>query len=137
MIFPEGIKVFGDKSYRNKKSPSEANEQATFFNQLRLKYPNCYGAVAIHIKNEGKKTAQQVAKDKAQGMVSGAPDIIIPGNPAFLCELKRRDHTDSKLQPGQVPYLIAAHKLGAFVCIALGWEAAMEAFEQWRASTTN
>lgn len=137
MIFPEGIKVFGDKKHRDKKCPKEAAEQTTFFNQLRKAYPDTYGAVAIHVRNEGKKSVHQVAKEKMEGMVSGAPDIMIPGNPTFICELKRRDHTLSSLQEGQEPYLLAAQDMGAFVCIALGWEAAMEAFGEWRASTTN
>jgi len=45
--------------------------------------------------------------------------------------MKRQDHTKSKWQPGQLEYLEAAHYAGAFVCVALGWEAAMEAVEDW------
>lgn len=137
MIFPEGIKVFGDKKHRDKKCPKEVMEQVTFFNQLRKHYPDSYGAVAVHVRNEGKKTVNQVAKEKAEGMVTGATDIMIPGSPAFVCELKRRDHTQSTVHQEQVDYMRAAQSLGAFVCIALGWNAAWEAFEQWRASTTN
>lgn len=128
----EGILHFGNLDFRDKKCPREAAEQVTFFNQLRKIYPDSYGLIALHVRNEGKKTASQVQKEKAEGMVSGAPDIAIPGNPAFLCELKRKDRTISDLQPGQEPYLRAAQAQGAFVCIAFGWEAAMEAFEHWR-----
>jgi hypothetical protein len=64
-------------------------------------------------------------------MTEGASDIIIPGCPAFVCELKRRDHTKSKWQDGQLEYLETAQKAGAFVCVALGADAAMEAFEEW------
>lgn len=137
MKLPEGIKIFGNPDFRDKKCPKEVLEQVTFFNKLRREYPDTYGAVAVHARNEGKKTPQQVAKEKAEGMVSGAPDIMIPGSPTFICEVKRQDRTLSTLQEGQLPYLYAAQNLGAFVCIAFGWQAAWEAFEQWRASTTN
>lgn len=137
MILPEGIMCFGNPDFRDKKCPKESAEQVTFFNQLRKKYPDSYGLIAVHIRNEGKKTPAQVEKEKAEGMTPGAPDILIPGNPSFICELKRQDRTLCELQEGQVPYMLAAKAQGAFVCIALGWRAAWEAFEQWRASTTN
>lgn len=137
MKIPEGIKIYGDPDYRDKKCPKEAAEQVTFINQLRLRYPDTYGLLVVHVRNEGKKSAAQVAKEKMEGMAVGAPDILIPGGVSFLCELKRRDRTLSALQEGQLPYLLAAQDQGAFCCIAFGWEAAMEAFEAWRESTTN
>lgn len=137
MKFPEGIKVYGDKDYRDKKCPKEVMEQVTFFNQLRKNHADTYGAIAVHVRNEGKKTVNQVAKEKAEGMITGACDIMIPGRRTFICELKRRDHTMSTVHAEQVDYMLAAKRLGAFVCIALGWEAAMEAFEEWAGSTTN
>lgn len=128
----EGIDHYGDLGFRDPKCPREAAEQVTFFNQLRKKYPDTYGLTAVHTRNEGKKTAHQVVKEKAEGMATGAPDIAIPGNPSFLCELKRQDRTLSDLQPGQEPYLRAAQTAGSYCCIAFGWVAAMEAFEHWR-----
>lgn len=65
-------------------------------------------------------------------MATGASDIIIPASLSFVCELKRRDHTQSSWQPGQREYLTAAQDAGAFVCVALGWDAAWEAFNEWR-----
>lgn len=132
MKLPVGIEVFGNLDFRDKKCPKEVMEQVTFFNQLRGEYPATYGLIAVHNRNEGKKTVHQVAREKAEGMATGAPDIMIPGNPAFLCELKRKDHTLSALQPMQEPYLRAAMAQGAYACIAFGWEAAMEAFNHWR-----
>lgn len=76
----------------------------------------------------------QVAKQKSEGMTKGTPDIVIPGRRTFLCELKRRDHTKSTWQDGQQEYLLAAQKQGAFVCVALGVDAAMEAFDEYRRS---
>jgi hypothetical protein len=131
MKFNEAIPVYGDTSYRNKKCPSEALEQVTFFNRIRKLYPDTYGLLAVHIKNEGKRTAHQAMKDKAEGMTTGASDIIIPGKPAFVCEMKRRDHTLSQWQDGQQEYILAAINTGAFACVALGADAAMEAFNKW------
>lgn len=128
----EGIDCYGDLNFRDKSCPKEVVEQVTFFNQLRQAWPDTYGLTAVHTRNEGKKTVNQVAKEKAEGMATGAPDIAIPGNPAFLCELKRQDRTLSDLQAGQEPYLRQAQAQGAYCCIAFGWVAAMEAFEYWR-----
>ena len=68
---------------------------------------------------------------KSEGMTPGAADIVIPGSPAFVCELKRKDHTKSQWQDGQIEYLEASKKAGAFVCVALGCDAAWLAFQEW------
>lgn len=104
----------------------------TFFAKIRREYPDSYGRIATHIRNEGKRSFHQVAKQKAEGMTKGAPDIIVPGNPAFVCELKRQDHTKSSWQDGQQEYLLAAQEAGAFACVALGYLAAFEAFIYWK-----
>ena len=122
------VPVYGDQTWRGK-CPSESLEQITFFNRIR-KIP-IYGVIALHPRNEGKRHYKQVTKERAEGMTTGASDIIIPGNPAFVCELKRRDRTQSSWQDGQVEYLEAARKAGAFACLALGADAAMEALEEW------
>lgn len=75
----------------------------------------------------------QSAKEKSEGMTTGASDIIIPGAPSFVCELKRRDITKSKIGKEQLAYLLAAKEAGAHVCIALGVDAAWQAFIEWRA----
>lgn len=133
MKFPDFLRVYGDVSFRGD-CPKETAEQVTFFRELRKKYPDTVGALAVHPKNEEKRTGRQFAKlamDKAMGLTPGASDIIIPGATAFVCEMKRKDHTLSKWQPGQLPYLEAAQAQGCFVCVALGWEAAMRAVEEW------
>jgi hypothetical protein len=66
-------------------------------------------------------------------MTTGAPDIVIPGSPTFICELKRRDHTQSELRTAQVAYLRAAQRAGCFVCVALGVDAAWEALHVYLA----
>lgn len=127
MKFSVEIKVFGDTSYRGD-CPTEDVEQKAFFKWLRTQYPKSYGLIAIHPRNEGKKSYVQAAYQKAEGQTKGASDIIIPINPPFVCELKRRDHTKSTWQDGQQEYLLTAKNNGSFVCVALGWTAAKEAF---------
>lgn len=136
MKFPPGLRVYGDQKWRGK-CPIESAEQITFFNWLRLQHKNTYGRIAIHPRNEGKRTANQAQREKAEGMTPGAADIVIPGCPAFVCEMKRRDHTQSGWEDGQIEYLEAAKKAGAFVCVALGWEAAREAFNEWLSNHQN
>ena len=136
MKFPEWLPVFGDASYRGE-CPLEEAEQATFFSQLRKLHPDTYGRLAMHPKNEGKRRGAQfaqLARDKALGMTKSAPDVVLPGSPTLLIEIKRQDHTQSKWQDGQVEYLQTAQSLGCFVAVALGWKGAMEAFELWAKS---
>ena len=127
MKFPPWLKVYGDTSYRGD-CPSETLEAITFFAQLRREYPDTYGLIATHIRNEGKRNCYQASREKAEGMTKGAPDIIIPMSRTFVCEMKRLDHTKSKWQPMQLEYLKTAHDAGAFVCVALGYDAAYSAF---------
>lgn len=112
-----------------KNAPSESVEQITFFNQLRKHHPEI-ADVAIHVKNEGKRTKEQMAKDKAEGFVKGAPDIFIAGNPSLLIELKKRSKR-AKVGDNQIKYLEAASKLGAECYICYGWEAAWSALQKW------
>ena len=132
MKFPDFLKVYGDQSFRGE-CQTETSEQVAFFAELKRKYPNLH-AIAIHPKNEGKRMKgqfQQLAMDKAMGLNPGAADIVIPCSPAFVCELKRKDHTKSKFQPWQIPYLENCQTAGAFVCVALGYEAAMKAVDRY------
>ena len=127
MKFPPWLKVYGDVGFRGD-CPSETLEAITFFSQLRREYPTSYGKIATHIRNEGKRNWYQASREKAEGMTKGAPDIIIPMSRTFVCEMKRLDHTKSKWQPMQLEYLKTAHDAGAFVCVALGYDAAYSAF---------
>ena len=131
MKIPSLIKIYGDILYRGK-CPNESLEIVTFFNRIRKLYPDSYGLLAYHPRNEGKRTYQQTIKYKSEGMVTGTADIVIVGNPSFVCELKRRDPTLSSISDEQINYLLAAQNHGSFVCVALGHEAAWEAFNEWR-----
>jgi hypothetical protein len=128
--FPIWLRVFGDRKFRGV-CPVESADQITFFAELRKRNP-ALGKLALHPKNEGKRQGaafQILAKDKAMGLSPGASDIIIPLG--FVCELKRKDHTKSGWEPGQIEYLEAVQALGGFACVALGWEAALEAVDTW------
>lgn len=131
MKFPEWLNVYGDQSFRGS-CPQESVEQVSIINQIRKAYPCTYGRIATHIRNEGKRTHHQAVRHKADGMVKGAPDLIIPGRRTFVCEIKRKNHMLSRWQDGQLEYLEAAQKAGAWVCVALGADAAWKAFEDWR-----
>ena len=135
MKFPPHLTIHGDPTYRGP-CPTENAEQVTAFARMRRQWPDTIGRLAVHVRNEGKRTAGQAWHQKAEGMTAGAPDIIIPGAPALVIELKRRDHTQSKWQPGQLEYLEAAHKAGAVVCVALGADAVIEAIECYLQRTT-
>lgn len=132
MKFPQWLDVYGHLDFRGD-CPQETLEQVTFFSRLRREYP-ALGKIAYHPKNEGRRSGRDfnaLAMDKAMGLSPGASDIIIPGAPAFVCEMKRRDPTKSKWQEGQIEYLETAKKEGAFCCVALGADAAMEAVKKW------
>jgi len=122
------IEIYGDTSFRGD-CPQEGAEQVTFFGWIRRQYPSTYGKIAIHPRNEGKRSYAQARYQKADGLTAGAADIVIPCSPAFICELKRKDHTKSTISDEQIEYLQAAKELGAFVCVALSWSDAKEAFE--------
>jgi hypothetical protein len=127
------VPIYGDVKWRGK-CHLEQVEQASFFSRLRREYPDTWGVLAVHPRNEGQLRGGQfkaIIKHKAEGMSPGASDIIIPGNPAFVCEMKRKDITQSKWQDGQQEYLEAAKNAGCFACVALGAEAAWDAFEVW------
>lgn len=121
-------KIYG--YHKPGKHPTEAAEMATFFNILRLQYPKLH-KVALHIRNEGRRSNSQMQAQKAQGgFVKGASDIIIPGNPTFVCELKSLAKS-AKISEDQIAYLENAANVGAFSCLAYGHEAAMEAVKEW------
>lgn len=121
------IKYYGQQL--KGQQPSEAAEMTTFFSTLRREYPEL-GSIAIHVRNEGKRSYQQTAKQKMEGMVKGAADINIPGCPSFICEMKSKAKT-SKPSKEQIKYLEACDAAGCFSCVAYGYDGAMEALKEW------
>jgi hypothetical protein len=136
MRFPKGLKVFGDPSFRGDCRKEQA-EQIDAFAWLRFHHPEL-AKIAVHPKIEGKRSWGQVHFDKKDGSINkGASDVIVPANPAFVCEIKRKDHTKSRWQKGQKEYLETATDYGAFACVALGAEGFKQAVNEYLAATKN
>ena len=112
------------------KQPSEAAEMTTFFGELKRRYPDIAG-LALHIRNENDGDYQRTKNAKMEGgFIRGAPDIVIMGKPTFLCEMKSKSKK-SVVSKDQLKFLENADKRGCFCCVAYGWEAAMQAVEDW------
>ena len=126
---PPKIPVFGNADFRGP-CPLETPEQISFLCLLRDEFPEL-AKIAVHIRNEGKRTKKQGAQHKLEGMNTGASDIVIPCSPPMLIEIKRRDHTQSSTSHKQMKYLIDSHDQGAFACYALGAVGAIEAVRAW------
>ena len=127
-LIPESIRIYG-APIKGCKVPESAH-MITFFNTLRREYPE-HAKCCLHIRNEGKRTRQQIEKEKAEGFITGAADIILVGNPSFVCEMKSQSPS-AKISQEQIDFLLSAQSLGAFSCIALGHKAAIEAFNDWQ-----
>lgn len=133
MIIPPHIPLYGDPTYRGK-CDREQLEQMSIIGRIRREYPDSYGLIVLHPRNEQMVKGGQfssVMRHNAEGMCKGAADVIIPARKSFVCEVKRRNHTLSTWQDGQVEFLTAAQKAGAFVCVALGAVAAWDGFCEW------
>ena len=130
MKLPDWLKVYGDTTYRGK-CAVESAEQITLFSQIRRHHPHL-APIVFHPRMEGERTKGQADWQKADGsIVKGVADVIGVGHPMLVMELKRRDHTQSVWQPGQLDFLRLSLDRGAFVCLCLGWESAMEALREW------
>lgn len=128
MRCPNWLPVFGDLP-RSKDNPHEDYVLSSMISRIRKDYPSSYGLVAFHVKNEGKRTTQQIKVDKLKGLTKGVSDLIVIGNPTLCLELKR-DNSCS-FEDGQLEFLEQAHKSGAYACLAIGYKGALEAFNHW------
>lgn len=132
MRLPDWLTVYGNANYRGP-CATESAEQITLFSQIRRLHPYL-APIVFHPRMEGDRTKGQADWQKADGsIVAGVADVIGVGHPMLVLELKRRDHTKSTWQKGQVEFLQASHKRGAFTCLALGYEAALAAVRDWEA----
>lgn len=130
MRFPDWLPVYGNPAFRGD-CPSESADQITAFGMIKERWPELH-RIAIHPKNEGKRSYGQVHYERQMGGINtGASDIIIPTCPPLIIEMKRSDHTKSRWQPGQLDYLKACQDLGSFVCVALGWRGVVESVEHY------
>lgn len=130
LIRERGIEIVGDTAWRGVCDVEDA-ELVTYFNQLNKLLPQVR-ACALHIPNEKKRNHGQLQIDRAKGSLNtGASDIVVPGFPTLIIELKRQDHTESSISSDQLDYLAAAQKLDCWVCVALGWRAALDFTVRW------
>lgn len=130
MFIPDWIRVYGDVTYRGP-AAKESAEQISLFNQIRKNHPQL-APIVFHPRMEGERTKGQADWQKADGsIVAGVADVIGVGHPMLCLELKRRDLTKSVWQKGQISFLQKSLDRGAFVCLCLGYEAALEAIQEW------
>lgn len=128
MKFPKRIPVYGDKEFRGE-CPKEAEEQRTAIKCIREYWPDTLGLLVLHPRNEGRRNYRRYQTERLEGLTAGASDIIIPGNPSLVIELKRQDHTLCRLSESELKYLLAAVDSGSHAVIALGWRAVIEAID--------
>lgn len=131
MKIPQWLRTYGDLSFRGA-SHKEDYVLSSLIDDIRRNYPDTYGLLAFHPKNEGKRTASQSRVDKMKGLTKGVCDLVIPGNPTLFLEIKIQDHTKASWSnPEQLAFLKAAHDAGAYVCLAFGYEASIRCFNDW------
>ena len=128
MKIPPWLPKFGTLKKSND-NPKEDYVLSSIVSRIRMDYPLTYGLVAFHVKNESKRTTGQIRADKAKGLTKGVSDLIVIGNPTLCMEIKRDDSCYFEI--GQLEFLEQAQKNGAFVCLAVGYDGAKEAFNHW------
>ena len=120
-----GIIVFGDENFRGT-SPSENLACQTIVNQTRKRFPDL---IFMHIKNEGKRTTNQMKFDNSMGFLTGASDYMFIGYPMMALEVKRSNHKASTIDTKQIEFLEKVIRLGGIAVLALGGKAGVEAVE--------
>lgn len=120
------IKVYGE--IQKGACPDENTECQTIVNQNKKHNPH---VMILHIKNEGSRTKAQMDFTNSMGFIKGASDYLLVGNPMGFLEVKRKNYSH-KITKEQELFLLNAQARGAFVGIALGWEAGMRFIEDWK-----
>ena len=134
MKTPAWLPKFGDLP-KSTSNPAEDYVLSSLISRIRNDYPSTYGLVAFHVKNESKRTTGQIRADKAKGLTKGVSDLIVIGNPTLCMEIKKDN--SCRFEDGQLEFLQQAQKQGAFVCLAIGYQGAKDAFEEWRILNEN
>lgn len=130
-----GIEVVGDTSFRDKNCPKEDAEGATLFAEWN-RDPQLSKIPFIHIPNEKKRRTgadfKELKEQKMKGAFqAGASDYIALGFPSLVIELKRVDVTLSSIEQDQIDFLVKAQNADAWVCVALGYKAALKFAREW------
>lgn len=127
-VLAAGIEVVGDLTVRGV-TPLEDDELGTFFSQLNRRCPELRKQ-AVHIKLEGKRNRSQITQDRKKGVLNkGVSDIAIFVVPGISIELKCANYQQSDIEPEQVAFLSRSQKYGQYVCVALGYKAALDWLE--------
>ncbi|MCM1364946.1 MAG: VRR-NUC domain-containing protein [Faecalibacterium sp.] len=105
----------------------EDEEQALLFEWAKLhegKYPEL--KAMYHVPNEGKRSEQQGAKMKSEGLKPGVPDICLPvsrgGYHSLYIELKREK--GGRLTENQKTWIDMLRRLGNYAVCCCGSKAA-------------
>lgn len=128
MKTPEWLPKFGDLP-KSPNNPAEDYVLSSVVSRIRKEYPTTYGLVAFHVKNESKRTTTQIKIDKLKGLTKGVSDLIVIGNPTLCMEIKKDN--SCCFEDGQLQFLEQAQKGGAFACLAIGYQGALDAFHHW------
>ena len=128
MKTPEWLPKFGDLP-KSTSNPAEDYVLSSLVSRIRKDYPTTYGLVAFHVKNESKRTTTQIKIDKLKGLTKGVSDLIVIGNPTLCMEIKKDN--SCRFEDGQLHFLEQAQKGGAFACLAIGYQGALNAFHHW------
>lgn len=109
--------------------PTESNEQQTLFEWARRmegKWPEL--RMMYHIPNEGRRTARNGARLKAEGLKSGVPDICLPvprgEHHGLYIELKRRKN--ARVTTEQMEWIEGLVAQGYVAAICRGCDEAIE-----------
>ena len=75
--------------------------------------------------------------EKHRGVPAGTNLAIQMANGKYICLMAADEVITKEKLAEQVEYLEAAHKAGAFVCVAFGCDAAWQAFREWVQKTNH
>lgn len=106
---------------------TEHQHQVDFFKWFRFQYPNVF---AYAIPNAAKRSKTLAAYMKAEGLVSGVPDIFIAdGRPGMFIEMKKPK--TGRLSPNQKAAIQKLMLSGYAVSVCYGWEEAKNAVQDY------
>jgi hypothetical protein len=129
-LFPEDYELQDPATVPIKKE--EAREQARLVAGLRKTWaplPEEFRPIVLAIPNGGSRDAREGANLKVQGVLAGAPDLLIlfPAGITCLIEMKARDGTVSKAQHELHPLI---HALCHTLILAYSAEEALAALRE-------
>ncbi|MCP4597776.1 VRR-NUC domain-containing protein [Neptuniibacter sp.] len=116
----------------------EGNEQAAFFNWLRVRHPDVFD-MAYHVPNGGSRKggAREGARLKAQGVKAGVPDVCIAvargGYLGLYIELKATPPHNSGVQKTQKEWLSRLNAQGYRAVLCKGFDAIRDEVDQYLA----